>query len=91
MTAVGIRELRQRASELLRRVARGETIEITDRGRSVAVLAPAPDGSRLERLRELGEIDSAIGDLDDLPEPIDLERGAELPSTILRRLRRDER
>ena len=38
---VGVRELRQRASELLRSVEAGETIEITDRGRPVAVLAPA--------------------------------------------------
>ncbi|HCO03412.1 MAG TPA: prevent-host-death family protein, partial [Actinobacteria bacterium] len=33
MASVGIRELRQRASELLRRVEAGETIEVTDRGR----------------------------------------------------------
>lgn len=45
MTSAGIRELRQRASELLRRVEQGETIEITDRGRPVAVLAP-PLGTR---------------------------------------------
>ncbi|MGI9118722.1 MAG: type II toxin-antitoxin system Phd/YefM family antitoxin, partial [Acidimicrobiales bacterium] len=31
MMGVGVRELRQRASELLRRVTTGETIEITDR------------------------------------------------------------
>jgi len=43
MTTTGIRELRRRASELLRRVETGETIEITDRGRPVAVLAPLPD------------------------------------------------
>ena len=35
MASVGVRELRQRASELLRRVEAGETIEITDRGRPV--------------------------------------------------------
>ena len=31
MTSVGVRELRQRASELLRLVEQGETVEITDR------------------------------------------------------------
>lgn len=36
MTRVGVRELRQAASELLRRVQRGETIEVTDRGHPVA-------------------------------------------------------
>jgi len=32
MRSVGIRELRQRASQLLRQVERGESIEITDNG-----------------------------------------------------------
>ena len=32
MASVGVRELRQRASELLRRVEDGESIEITDNG-----------------------------------------------------------
>ncbi len=40
MTSVGVRELRQRASELLRLVEHGETIEITDRGRPVARIVP---------------------------------------------------
>lgn len=57
MASVGVRELRQRASELLRRVASGETIEITDRGRPVALLSPLPDGTPLELLRAAGEID----------------------------------
>jgi prevent-host-death family protein len=69
MTSVGVRELRQRASELLRRVGEGETIEVTDRGHPVAVLSPPPEGSPLERLRALGEIEPATADLDDLPEP----------------------
>ena len=91
MASVGVRELRQRASELLRRVEQGETIEVTDRGRRVAILSPPPDGSPLDRLRALGDIDSAQGDLDDLPEPLVLARGLEHPSDVLRRLRRDER
>jgi prevent-host-death family protein len=91
MTSVGVRELRQRASELLRRVERGETIQVTDRGRPVALLSPPPEGGPLDRLRLLGEIDSAAGTLDDLPEPLVLARGAERPSEVLRRLRRDER
>jgi len=91
MASVGVRELRQRASELLRRVERGETIEVTDRGRRVAILSPPPGGSPLDRLRALGDIDSAKGNLDDLPEPLVLARGIEHPSDVLRRLRRDER
>jgi prevent-host-death family protein len=91
MASVGVRELRQRASELLRRVEQGETIEVTDRGRPVAVLAPPPEGSPLDRLRVLGDIDPAEGDLDDLPEPLVLPAGIERPSEALSRLRQSER
>jgi prevent-host-death family protein len=91
MMSVGVRELRQRASELLRLVAGGETIQVTDRGRPVAVLAPVPDGSPLEQLRASGEIIAAEGDLDDLPDPLELPTGSANPSAILARLRRDER
>ena len=90
MTRVGVRELRQRASELLRLVERGETIEITDRGRPVALLGPLPEGSPIERLRMTGEIDHAIADLEDLPDPL-ASQAAEPPSVVLARLRRDER
>lgn len=91
MASIGVRELRQRASELLRRVEQGETIEVTDRGRPVALLSPPPEGSRLDRLRALGEIDPARGTLDDLPEPLVLAPGIERPSDVLSRLRRNER
>lgn len=90
MTTVGVRELRQRASELLRRVEDGESIEITDRGRPVAVLAPLPT-TPVERLRVSGDLQPSEGDLDDLPEPLPLPAGSELPSSVLARLRRDER
>ena len=91
MIRVGVRELRQRASELLRLVEAGETIEVTDRGRAVALLGPLPEGEPLERLRASGEVIPAVGDLDDLPEPMLPGPGQELPSAILARLRHDER
>lgn len=90
MTSVGVRELRQRASELLRRVEDGERIEITDRGRPVAVLAPLPE-SPLERLRASGDLHASEGDLADLPLPLPLAPGSEAPSAVLARLRQDER
>jgi prevent-host-death family protein len=90
MTSVGVRELRQRASELLRLVEDGEMIEITDRGRPVAMLGPLPEGSPLERLRASGDVEAAAGDLDDLPPPLP-SRAAESPSKVLARLRRRER
>jgi prevent-host-death family protein len=90
MASVGVRELRQRASELLRRVQAGEAIEITDRGRAVAVLGPLPD-EPLERLRAAGDLLPAASGLDDLPEPLTLVGGQEAPSRTLARLRSDER
>jgi prevent-host-death family protein len=91
MTSVGVRELRQRASGLLRLVEQGETVEITDRGRPVALLTPIPDGSPLERMRAAGDVETATADLEDLPEPLVLPTEVELPSRVLARLRRDER
>lgn len=55
------------------------------------MLAPLPSGSPLERLRAAGAIDDATGSVDDLPEPLVLSPGTELPSEGLKRLRRDER
>ncbi len=83
--------MRQRASELLRRVAAGETIEVTDRGRPVALLSPLPEGGSLERLRAAGEVDPAVADPDELPAPLPLRPGQEPPSAVLAQLRRDER
>ena len=90
MASVGVRELRQRASELLRRVEGGESIEITDRGRPVAVLVPVPD-EPLARLQAAGELMPASADLGDLPEALALAPGSESPSSVLARLRDDER
>ena len=91
MDAIGIRELRQRASVYLRRVAAGETFEVTDRGRPVALLTPFPDRLPLDRLRAAGDLEEAAGSTQDLPEPVDPEPGMEPPSARLARLRRDER
>jgi prevent-host-death family protein len=90
MTRVGVRELRQRASELLRLVEQGESIEITARGRPVALLSPMPDGGPVERLRASGDIDPADGEIDELPPPL-AQTGELPPSAVLERLRRDER
>ena len=61
---VGVRELRQNLSKHLRRVARGETLQVTERGRPVALLSPLPPGtSSLERLIASGK---AVRPQDDL-------------------------
>ncbi|HEX9645331.1 MAG TPA: type II toxin-antitoxin system prevent-host-death family antitoxin [Acidimicrobiia bacterium] len=91
MTSIGIRELRQRASEFLRRVQGGETIEVTDRGRPVALLSPIPDTPPLARLLAAGDVDEATSDVSDLPEPLELEPGQATPSSVLERLRAHDR
>lgn len=90
MTSVGIRELRQRASELIHQVEQGETIQITDRGRPVAVLAPLPDEGAAHRMRASGDLTRSEVDFDELPEPLVLEAG-QTATEHLARLRRDER
>jgi prevent-host-death family protein len=87
----GVRELRQRASELLRLVEAGETVEITDRGRPVALLTPLPEGGALERLRAAGDLEPASADFDDLPDPLPPVPGQPPPSQVLAEFRRDER
>lgn len=68
---VGIRELRQNLSVYVERVKAGETLEVTDRGQPVAILAPLPEPtSTLERLRREGRLRPATGSLDDLPPPL---------------------
>lgn len=91
MQSVGIRELRQRASELLRHVEQGESFEITDRGRPIALLSPLPIGSAYERLLAEGAIIPATSNLGDLPEPLPMPPGQESASAVLARLRADER
>src|SRR5437762_3074124 len=68
---VGVRELRQNLSVYLRRIARGETLEVTDRGRAVALLTPVRhEASGLERLEAAGLVIPAKGDLLDVrPRP----------------------
>lgn len=45
MERIGVRELRQNASRYLSLVQSGETVEITDRGRLVALLVPPSPGT----------------------------------------------
>jgi len=45
MERIGVRELRQHASRYLDLVKRGQTVEVTERGTLVAILAP-PDTGR---------------------------------------------
>jgi prevent-host-death family protein len=91
--SIGVRELRQYASRYLRLVEeRGEAIQITDRGRPVALLTPLPKTqSRLEQLRASGRIRAAKGSWRDLGPPLPLAPGERPLSVILEDMRADER
>jgi prevent-host-death family protein len=52
---MGIRQLRDTLTATIRRVQRGETIEVTHHGAPVAVLAPVP-ADHIERLVASGEV-----------------------------------
>jgi prevent-host-death family protein len=89
--AIGIRELRQQASKYLREVEAGETIEVTDRGRPVALIVPLPQAGRLQRLVADGRLDEAVGDALDLGDPLKPAPGVALPGEALAAARADER
>lgn len=81
-----MRQLRQNLSAYLRRVAVGESFEVTERGRRVAVLSPLPEESTpLSRLVTSGRAEPPIGDVLE----IGLPEGA--PSTRLSDALEEER
>ena len=90
MGRAGIRELRQNATAVLRRVAAGEIVEVTDRGRALARIVPMHEASRLEQLLAEGRASAATGVLLDV-EPVPRMAGKPLLSKILADMRADER
>lgn len=88
MERIGVRELRQNASRYLARVAGGESIEVTDRGRAVALLVP-PATDRWQVMIEGGRVIVPVDEADVLTEdPSDygIEASSELSA-----MREDER
>jgi|SRR5919109_3583665 prevent-host-death family protein len=90
---VGVRELRQNLSIYLDRVKAGETLEVTERGRPVARLAPLPAGtvSAYDRLVAEGHIRPASGDLLELGDPLPREPGERSLTDVLLDMRDEER
>ncbi|MDQ6743793.1 MAG: type II toxin-antitoxin system prevent-host-death family antitoxin [Candidatus Dormibacteraeota bacterium] len=92
---VGIRELKENASALIRRVAAGETINITDRGRPVARLVPlGRDEGWWDQMVERGQLQPARRDLVQVLEenpPSPLLPGERSPYDALMEMRSDER
>jgi len=88
MDRIGVRELRQHASQYLDRVAKGETLEITDRGRPVARLAPLVadpwEDMVTSGLVTLAQDETSI--IDESPQEYDVDASA-----LLAAMRADER
>jgi prevent-host-death family protein len=91
---IGIRELRQHASVYVDLAEKGQTVDITNRGRLVAQLVPARDSkSPLERLIAAGIIEPAEnpGDLLDVEPAPPVPPGRPTASEILLQMREEER
>lgn len=94
MEQIGVRRLKQETAALLRRVAGGEALEITDHGHPVARLVPILRSSVDQMIAE-GRIRPAAGDLEDTMRQLGLPRprepGRPLLSEVLAEMRADER
>jgi prevent-host-death family protein len=90
MEQVGVRELKQNASAVLRRVAAGESLVVTDRGRPVARLSPIRKGG-LQELIDAGLVTMPTGRLSDAPPPIALKPGQMTAGEALALAREHER
>ena len=74
---VGVRQLRQNLSRYVARTLRGETFEVTDRGRPVGRLVPPATGEPwLDELVAAGLVRPARNRTDALPEPGDRGTGS---------------
>jgi len=88
MDRIGVRELRQHASRYLDRVAHGESLEVTDRGRPVARLVPITSDGWADMIAS-GRVTPAEEGADVADEvPVNYDVDA---SAVLAEMRADER
>ena len=91
MKTVGIRALKQNASAVIRDVASGEEVTVTDRGRPVARIVPITSGtSRLEMMIASGEARPPRSTAP-LGSPLPNDPGSSPLSDVLREMRDTER
>ncbi|MFM8521191.1 MAG: type II toxin-antitoxin system Phd/YefM family antitoxin [Acidimicrobiaceae bacterium] len=90
MREVGIRALKQNASEVIADVVQGETIVVTDRGRQVAQISPLPN-SQLAIQIATGMIKKAKNQKVNLPKPTRLSKNSRNLSDSLKSSRAAER
>ncbi len=84
MSAVGVRELKAGLSQFLKRVARGERITVTERGRPVALLVPVEESmsAPLQAMIAAGTARYAGGKPRGSPRPARLRSGPSVAQTI---------
>lgn len=86
--SVGVRELHNRTSELVRAVEAGAEVEITRHGKPFAIMNAIDPESPYERLKRAGMIrEPRIRDEGPLPPPIKLKSGA-IVSDLIKEQRR---
>ena len=93
MHKVGVRELKQNASAVLRRVKAGEVLEVTERGQPVARLIPLKL-SRIEQLIAEGKMTPADMTLEEVRRKFPLREpspGQKPLSQIVIEMREEER
>ena len=94
MQVIGIRQLQQHASAVIRDVKAGASIEVTERGRVVARIIPAAAASRFAQLVAEGMVQGdGRGLAEDIASepPVQPRARAPLPSEVLSELRAHER
>jgi prevent-host-death family protein len=91
MMSVGIRELRQNLSVYIRRVQRGEALQVTEHGKPVALLTPLPPtDDSLADMEAAGELIPARKPWAELPPPLPAMPGAPTLSAILMQMRDED-
>jgi prevent-host-death family protein len=85
---VGVRELKSRLSEYLRRVKAGETVIITERGRPIGRIVPEPQTleEKMQRLIDAG-LAEWNGERPEITEPTVVNKSGILVSDIVVELR----
>lgn len=91
MKTIGVREFCRRASECLREVEQGASVEDTFHGRAVAQLVPVRREGRRAVLVTRGRLTSADGDILDLGAPLPAARNVVPANALLMRARSDAR
>ena len=88
METIGVRELRQHASRYLARVAHGESLEVTDRGRPIARLVPITTDGWADMIAsgKVTPAEDGTDIADEIPGEYDVDASA-----VLAAMRADER